>query len=200
MRFIIKYGGECTKNLTPQTGLNQNHLESRLPGTGNQKKMIARSPKGMLTLWPWIPWLSRHSTEAICIFAKICFDFSLENYQNVLSSGNRKSDQLLASWLAREIIQFKDRELVQMTLVFGFPLEMAWIGPQRGQRLSDCTVECLAGTWEDVYFLRRPPWIFPAHHSVNMRVHCLLSLKTGSLNSSQTPISGKKKMKWNQIK
>ena len=49
MRFIIKYGGGCAKNLTPQTGFNQNNLERRLPGTGNQKRMTAASPKGIMT-------------------------------------------------------------------------------------------------------------------------------------------------------
>lgn len=55
MRFIIKYGEECTKNLAFQTKLNQNNLVSRLPGTGNQKKLIAVSPKGIWTLQPEIP-------------------------------------------------------------------------------------------------------------------------------------------------
>jgi hypothetical protein len=36
--------------LLSRPGLIKNDLESRLPGTGNQKKMIAVGPKGMLTL------------------------------------------------------------------------------------------------------------------------------------------------------
>lgn len=51
MRFIIKYGGGYAKNPTPQTGFNQNNLENGLPGTGNQKRMTAAGPKGIMTLW-----------------------------------------------------------------------------------------------------------------------------------------------------
>jgi hypothetical protein len=35
----------------------------------------------------------KNSTEDVSIFTKFCLDFSLENYQNVLSSGNTKFDQ-----------------------------------------------------------------------------------------------------------
>ena len=50
MRFIIKYGGGYAKNPTPQTGFNKNNLENGLPGTGNQKRMTAAGPKGIMTL------------------------------------------------------------------------------------------------------------------------------------------------------
>lgn len=50
MRFIIKYGGEYTKTLAPQTRLNQNNRVSRLPGTGNHEKMIVVGSKDIVTL------------------------------------------------------------------------------------------------------------------------------------------------------
>lgn len=78
MRFIIKYGGEFTKTLAPQTGLNQNNRASRLPGTGNHKKMIVVGSKDIVTLWPQIPWVSAVLPRVFAFWKQIFLFFLWE--------------------------------------------------------------------------------------------------------------------------
>lgn len=162
MRFIIKYGGGCAKNLTPQTGFNQNNLERRLPGTGNQKRMTAASPKGIMT-WNTLGLSSSTKNTWILEKSQICFDFSFGNYQNAWSSGNTKCDQYLTSWLARAVNEFSGRELVQGTQGSWFPLEMVETEDPQGARwLFDHTVRCFTGSLKGVrlIFSEDLPWLF----------------------------------------
>lgn len=155
MRFIIKYGGQCAKNLTPQTRLNQNHLESRLPGKESQRKMIAGSPKGVLTLWHEISSVSAIPPRIFALWKKeICFDSSFENYQNAFSSGNTKYEQESTSWLARAVIKFTGRGVVPGTLGSWFLLEMVEAdAPQGDSWRLDHTVGCFAASVRNVWLI-----------------------------------------------
>ena len=125
MRFIIKYGGGCAKNPTPQTGFNQNNLESRLPGTGNQKRMKAAGPKGIMTLWLEILLVSAVPPRILEFWKKPdLFWFFLRELSKCLKLWEYKMWPIIGFLVGQGNKWIWGRELVQVTQGSWFPLEM----------------------------------------------------------------------------